>query len=580
VVYSSAGKTMSKIMKGKYKDMPRSRISEAVWAAVIGMAATHTAQADEANKASEENNLQKDLDALGEAQKGESAAIMAMAAARHASEENIIGDGTTVEHSGEEEGQVVEAAQAAVSIQTNNEQVENSETIAGDTATVQAQTTDVQSSEGLLAANISEEADLSAAAELDMNVEGPAGPIVSGLEFDAGLLGFLGVAAVGAIAYASSDSDDDDAAPVDTATPLEGVAVDGYVAGATVWADKNGDGQMTSDETTVTDSNGNFSFDDVDEGTTVTILAGGRDVMTGEIVETNMVGTAESGADIVVSPLTTLLAAGADEAELKEALGLDASIDLATFDPIEAINSDNAAEQGLGESVFVAAQQVMTALQAGVAATAEDTGTVDAEGNAVIQTVDVSAIAADLATSINSAETTDFAAAVTEALDSDVAVVVNNVNVAIEESLEGNLVAALTGDSFQALSDVMDVVAVAQTEVINSVETASLEDAEVEADTWTAETVAAAAEAWTPDLNEENFDFLVDQGLSLAGADIDITDAEVLDAILSSDTVDVEGANITLDEGIQGEDGDIEALQQQLADSTGTEVVVDELGDY
>jgi hypothetical protein len=561
IVYSGAGKIMSKIMKGKFKDMPRSRISEAVWAAVIGMAATHNAHADQADNQGLEAGAQNKLDDA-ELQKEESA-LVAMGGAGAGSEQNILGDGAVAEHSGEEGGKIAETSQSDVLAQSVEQHDTNVQTQTDNTSVQAAATQEVDASEGLVASNV-DGVDMPVTEDLDMNTaDAPAGPIVAGMEFDAGLLGFLGVAAVGAVAYAASDSDDDDAAtsPADTATPLAGTAIDGYVAGGKVWADKNGDGKMTSDETTTTDSNGDFSFEDIGSATSVTILGGtGRDVMTGEVVKADMIGTINSAGEIVVSPLTTLIASGANEADLKDALGLDSSVDLSTFDPIEAITSTDPAQQDLGESIFVAAQQVMTVIQAGVA---NGAGSVEN-------------IAKDLADSINSsAEGASFSETVETVLDADVAAVVNNVNAAIEDSLDGKLVEAFGSGEFGQIVETMDVVAIAQTEMVKAVGEARDTEGGIDLTEWDADGIAQKTADWNYDLKADGFEFLVDQGLSLTGADLEITDQEFLETIIEDSSGAFDGANIEIDDSLS-------SFADVLADKVGSSegVVVGELGDY
>lgn len=108
-----------------------------------------------------------------------------------------------------------------------------------------------------------------------------------------------------------------------------GVAVDGYLAGANVLCDGNGNGRADTGELGVgTDAGGRFSFPlGCASGL---VLNGGTNVDTG----LPFIGVlrAPAGAS-VVSPLTTLLVAGLSAAQITTALGLPADTDLLNTDP-------------------------------------------------------------------------------------------------------------------------------------------------------------------------------------------------------------------------------------------------------
>ena len=114
-------------------------------------------------------------------------------------------------------------------------------------------------------------------------------------------------------------------------------AEDGYISGATVFADANGNGQLASnDVSTTTDANGNFTLTG---GTGPLIAFGGTDISTGLVFKGQL--DAPSGST-VIDPLTTLIsglqqAAGltvaAAEQEVLTAFGLASSTDLTTLDP-------------------------------------------------------------------------------------------------------------------------------------------------------------------------------------------------------------------------------------------------------
>ncbi|WP_264477949.1 hypothetical protein, partial [Planktothrix agardhii] len=144
---------------------------------------------------------------------------------------------------------------------------------------------------------------------------------------------------------------------------------DGPIAGATLFFDGNLNRTQDSDEpTTTTDSAGNFTLDipdsfdlnsdgfiDAGEGEYVAI--GGTDAITGQAFTGRLRAVPGS---TVVTPLTTLISAIVDtgalpeasETQVKTALGLPSSVNLATFDAIAA------AQAGSSEGKAVLAAQV------------------------------------------------------------------------------------------------------------------------------------------------------------------------------------------------------------------------------
>jgi hypothetical protein len=119
---------------------------------------------------------------------------------------------------------------------------------------------------------------------------------------------------------------------------VEGVVADGYLAGATVFADANGDGVWNAGEArTVTDNHGHFSLENA-KGNLVAM--GGKDISTG--LDHTGAYTAAAGSS-VVNPLTTLqlklMTQGKSSDQAQDALAaafrldLDA-VDLRTYDPV------------------------------------------------------------------------------------------------------------------------------------------------------------------------------------------------------------------------------------------------------
>ena len=158
--------------------------------------------------------------------------------------------------------------------------------------------------------------------------------------------------------------------------PRTGAAVDGYVRGATVFADANGNGQLDPGEasaTTTTD--GLFTLPSGAVGALV--LTGGTNIATGRPFTGRY--TAPSGSQSV-DALTTLvqgvIARGADlgtaQMKVATALGLAADTALTQLDPIQA-----ASQGGATGCAFL----VANALVADVADLAGAAGAADALGS-------------------------------------------------------------------------------------------------------------------------------------------------------------------------------------------------------
>ncbi|MFZ4524873.1 MAG: beta strand repeat-containing protein [Chlorobium sp.] len=137
-----------------------------------------------------------------------------------------------------------------------------------------------------------------------------------------------------------------------------GVVTDGYLSGALVWVDTDGNGkldwidtnsnntwdtgELASESWTLTDESGQFkglagsgtiriTANSLDSPTNPTNFLT-KDISTGKSFTGSY--SAPSGST-VVTPLTTLIvAAGGDEAKVKTALGLDPALNLSTYDPV------------------------------------------------------------------------------------------------------------------------------------------------------------------------------------------------------------------------------------------------------
>jgi hypothetical protein len=126
-----------------------------------------------------------------------------------------------------------------------------------------------------------------------------------------------------------------------------GALQDGYISGATVFADANGTRQLAAnDAMTTTDANGNFTLTG---GTGPLIAFGGTDISTGLPFKGQFEAPAGS---TVVDPLTTLvsgvqssagLTVAAAQQQVISAFGLPSGIDLTTLDPIAGAKAGDAA---------------------------------------------------------------------------------------------------------------------------------------------------------------------------------------------------------------------------------------------
>jgi len=126
-----------------------------------------------------------------------------------------------------------------------------------------------------------------------------------------------------------------------TSSALSGRLINGYISGARVYQDQDGDGIYDAGEpSTTTGLDGSYELTIVDGGGSLIAepLAGTVDQSTLATVTSQF--SAPSGAT-VISPISTLVDAGLSETQVKTALGIDASIDLLNYDPVsEALNGD------------------------------------------------------------------------------------------------------------------------------------------------------------------------------------------------------------------------------------------------
>ena len=137
-----------------------------------------------------------------------------------------------------------------------------------------------------------------------------------------------------------------------------GSVADGYIAGATVWIDVDGDSVQDPDEPfAISDAAGRFTIASTASG--ALRATGGTNIDTG--LANTLLLSAPDGAG-VINPLTTLIenliadgaSAAEAEAAVEIALGLDPDLDLTQLDLIAAAATDPAALEALKAAATVA----------------------------------------------------------------------------------------------------------------------------------------------------------------------------------------------------------------------------------
>ncbi len=152
-----------------------------------------------------------------------------------------------------------------------------------------------------------------------------------------------------------------------TAAGIQGHVADGYLKGATVFADANGNHRLDAGEwSTTTDGAGGFTLPASAQGTLV--ATGGTDLLTNKAFKGML--TAPAGST-VVNPITTLVQALMDKggatttveqamALLAKVLNLPAGINLLTYDPLAVLASSSASTAE--KAVALGYQKVAVAL--------------------------------------------------------------------------------------------------------------------------------------------------------------------------------------------------------------------------
>lgn len=204
------------------------------------------------------------------------------------------------------------------------------------------------------------------------------GAVAAGPGALAGLVGAVGVA--GGLGGGGGGS------AATAAATTTGVVLDGYISGATVFRDANGNGVFDDGETsTTTDQQGNFTLGG--DMSIPIVAVGGTDVSTGLIFEGTLKAPAGS---TVVSPVTTLVQEiiEADDtgetsiesaiAIVNAALGLPEDTDLLNEDPVADENQE----------LFAAGAKVANIVSVGVANGADEDAVVEALAQAIVDAED------------------------------------------------------------------------------------------------------------------------------------------------------------------------------------------------
>lgn len=408
------------------------------------------------------------------------------------------------------------------------------------------------------------------------------------MAYDMSLVGLLGV---GAIAAAASGGGGGSSATTPTPTPtpaavpmVKGSVVDGYVAGATVFVDADGDGQLDAGEVSgVTDAHGQFSLSgSFAQGAKVVVQAGGLNVglggaNTGTITQLNagLEGAVDADGNIVVSPLTTLLAnsPGLTEAALKASLGIADSVDIGSYDPLAALQAGGA-DAAVAETVFAKAQQVMTIMQTAVASgvsldtAAATIGQALAQPDGNLNTAVEHVVTSIAATSTAFADTTAQA---------QLAASINNINASIETAY-GNLAEALSTNDAALLADSLAVTAVAQTDFLDAVLQSANQGeavgiAQFQNDsTLTAKVIAAADDIanHVQTLDVQSLNSLSDMNFDFGDTKFNVVVKDAADMTLLNETLSQLGHNGAVDlAGLQIDSTLSDMHDQILADISG-----------
>lgn len=311
---------------------------------------------------------------------------------------------------------------------------------------------------------------------------------------------------------------------------LDGFASDGYVAGASVFHDADGDFQLDPGEiSTVSDAQGNFVLP---FGGGNIVLTGGTDIATGLAFRGFMAAPSDA---LIVSPLTTLIVAGATNAQVLSAFNLDPSIDLPHFDPIAATLSSDSTEAARGKDAILAAITVQNTLSQ-VAALLVGANASDAQaGNAVSEALadQITAGALDL-TDPATIDAIIDAAVASLGLSIDQALIDGVVSIVVASNTAANAAASGTGAALLTNLTQVAIVADAAAAEIQSATPATIDNTET---------------AYTA----QNLDDKVDQAQSQVENVQGANAGEVLNGTTNPDLLQGFGGDDTLN-GFQGSD--------------------------
>ena len=129
------------------------------------------------------------------------------------------------------------------------------------------------------------------------------------------------------------------------ANVFSGFGIDGYVSGATVFWDIDGDFFQDANETvqTTTDDNGFYSLTGVGTTGQIVIKSDGIDTNTGGSVGMMAASVDPNNTNNAnVTPLTLLKAQGVAESTILSALGDGINVDIDTYDPMAVLNATGA----------------------------------------------------------------------------------------------------------------------------------------------------------------------------------------------------------------------------------------------
>lgn len=230
---------------------------------------------------------------------------------------------------------------------------------------------------------------------------------------------------------------DTDSFGINVTRVSSGVVQDGYVAGATVFIDVNGNGQLdTGEPSAVTGPNGAFSI--VSNAVGSIVALGGTNTDTGL---PNTIPLKAPLGSTVINPVTTLVAAivesgvsvEAAKATVAAALGIPASVDITSFDFLAPAATPEQAQVAL--DIQKTATQIVTLLN-NVAEAAGATGTTgDALKAAVLQSV-VESVKAGAPVDLTSVATVQTILAAVPNLPPAVAQQATTTVVAINQAIE------------------------------------------------------------------------------------------------------------------------------------------------